>query len=52
MAAPSESVSSQAAVGGYEFVFSGFVNSANSAQMGGSFIAAYSMNFFLLYYSE
>ena len=41
-----------AAVGGYLFVFSGFLNNGNSAQMGGSFIGAYAMNFLLLYYSK
>lgn len=41
-----------AAVGGYLFVFSGFLNNGNSAQMGGSFIAAYALNFLVLYYSK
>lgn len=41
-----------AALGGYLFVFSGFVNNGNSAQMGGSFIGAYAMNFLVLYYSK
>jgi succinate dehydrogenase/fumarate reductase cytochrome b subunit len=41
-----------AAVGGYLFLFSGFENNGNSAQMGGSFIGAYAMNFLVLYYSK
>ena len=41
-----------AAAGGYYFVFSGFLNDGNSAQMGGSFIGAYAMNFLVLYYSK
>jgi hypothetical protein len=41
-----------AVVGGYLFVFSGFVANGNSAQMGGSFIAAYAMNFLVLYFSK
>jgi len=41
-----------AVVGGYLFVFSGFLNNANSAQMGGSFIGTYAMNFLVLYYSK
>ena len=41
-----------AAVGGYYFVFSGFLNNGNSAQMAGSFIGAYAMNFLVLYYSK
>jgi len=41
-----------AAVGGYLFVFSGYLNNAYSSQMGGSFIAAYAMNFLALYYSK
>jgi hypothetical protein len=39
-----------ALIGGYLFVFSGFLNNGNSAQMGGSFIGAYAMNFLVLYY--
>jgi hypothetical protein len=38
-----------AAVGGILFVFSGFQNNANSAQMGGSFIGAYAFYFLALY---
>jgi hypothetical protein len=41
-----------AALGGYLFLFSGFVNNGNSAQMAGSFIGAYAMNFLILYYSK
>ena len=41
-----------AAIGGYLFLFSGFGNNGNSAQMGGSFIGAYAMNFLVLYYSK
>lgn len=41
-----------AALGGYLFVLSGFLNNGNSAQMGGSFLAAYAMNFLVLYYSK
>ena len=41
-----------AVVGGYLFVFSDFVNNGNSAQMGGSFIGAYAMNFLVLYYGK
>lgn len=41
-----------AALGGYLFLFSGFVSDGNSAQMGGSFIGAYAMNFLVLYYSK
>ncbi len=41
-----------AALGGYLFVFSGFLDNGNSAQMGGSFIGAYAMNFLVLYYSK
>jgi len=41
-----------AAIGGYYFVFSGFTSDGNSAQMGGSFIGAYAMNFLVLYYSK
>jgi hypothetical protein len=38
-----------AAVGGVLFVLSGYVNNANSAQMGGSFIGAYAFYFLALY---
>jgi len=38
-----------AAIGGILFVLSGFQNNANSAQMGGSFIAAYAFFFLTLY---
>lgn len=41
-----------AALGGYLFVLSGFLNNGNSAQMGGSFLGAYAMNFLVLYYSK
>jgi hypothetical protein len=41
-----------AAVGGYLFVFSGFTNNAYSAQMGGSFIGGYAMDFLVLYYCK
>lgn len=41
-----------AAIGGFEFVMSGFSNGGNSAQMGGSFISAYAMFFISLYYSK
>jgi heme A synthase len=41
-----------AALGGYLFLFSGFADNGNSAQMGGSFIGAYAMNFLVLYYSK
>ncbi len=41
-----------AALGGYLFVFSGFLDDGNSAQMGGAFIGAYAMNFLVLYYSK
>lgn len=41
-----------AAIGGFEFVMSGFSNGGNSAQMGGSFIGAYAMFFISLYYSK
>lgn len=41
-----------AAVGGFEFAMSGFSDGGNSAQMGGSFIAAYAMFFIALYYSK
>ncbi len=41
-----------AALGGYLFVMSGFANGGNSAQMGGSFIAAYASYFMTLYYTK
>ena len=41
-----------AAMGGYLFVMSGFANGSNSAQMGGSFIAAYASYFMTLYYTK
>jgi heme A synthase len=41
-----------AALGGYLFVFSGFLDNGSSAQMGGSFKGAYAMNFLVLYYSK
>ena len=41
-----------AALGGYLFALSGFLNNGNSAQMGGAFIGAYVMNFLVLYYSK
>jgi hypothetical protein len=41
-----------AAIGGYLFLFSGFTANGNSAQMGGSFIAAYALNFLVLYYAK
>ena len=41
-----------AAVGGVLFVFSGFLDDANSAQMGGSFIGAYAFYFLELYYAK
>jgi hypothetical protein len=41
-----------AALGGYLFVTSGFLNNGNSAQMGGAFLGAYAMNFLVLYYSK
>lgn len=41
-----------AALGGYLFVVSGFLDDGNSAQMGGSFLGAYAMNFLVLYYSK
>jgi hypothetical protein len=41
-----------AALGGYLFVMSGFANGGNSAQMGGSFIAAYASHFMTLYYTK
>ena len=39
-----------AMIGGILFVLSGFTNNAYSAQMGGSFIAAYAMYFVTLYF--
>jgi hypothetical protein len=41
-----------AGYGGYQFVISGFGNGASSAQMGGSFIAAYACYFMTLYYTK
>ena len=41
-----------AAAGGTLFVLSGFQNNGNSAQMGGSFIAAYAFYFVELYFSK
>lgn len=41
-----------AALGGYLFVFSGYLNNGNSAQMGGSFLGAYAMYFLVLYYTK
>lgn len=41
-----------AALGGTLFVLSGFLNSANSAQMGGSFIGAYAFYFLELFYAK
>ncbi|MDV3277514.1 MAG: hypothetical protein LYZ69_03485 [Nitrososphaerales archaeon] len=41
-----------AALGGFEFVFSSFLNNGNSAQMGGAFLGAYAMYFLVLYYSK
>lgn len=38
-----------AAVGGYEFVRSGFADNGSSAQMGGSFIGAFASYFLVLY---
>jgi hypothetical protein len=39
-----------AAYGGYAFVLSGFLDNASSAQMGGSFIGTYAMDFLVLYF--
>ena len=39
-----------AALGGLLFVFSGYTDNANSAQMGGSFIGAYAFYFLELYF--
>jgi hypothetical protein len=41
-----------AMMGGVLFVLSGFSNNAYSAQMGGSFIAAYAAYFIVLYYTK
>ncbi len=41
-----------AAVGGFLFVMSGYSNGGNSAQMGGSFIAAYALYFVALYFAK
>jgi hypothetical protein len=41
-----------AALGGYLFVRSGFADGASSAQMGGSFIAAFTSYFLVLYYTK
>jgi len=41
-----------AAYGGYAFVLSGYANNGSSAQMGGSFLGAYAMDFLVLYYSK
>lgn len=41
-----------AIMGGVLFVLSGFANNAYSAQMGGSFIAAYAAYFVVLYYTK
>lgn len=41
-----------AAVGGILFVFSGFQDNGNSAQMGGSFIGAYAFYFLELYFTK
>lgn len=41
-----------AGYGGYQFVISGFGDGASSAQMGGSFIAAYASYFMTLYYTK
>ena len=41
-----------AALGGYLFVFSGFLDNGNSAQMGGAYLGAYAMTFLVLYYSK
>lgn len=41
-----------AALGGVLFVFSGYTNNANSAQMGGSFIGAYAFYFLQLYFMK
>lgn len=41
-----------AALGGYFFVMSGYSDGGNSAQMGGSFIAAYACYFLMMYYTK
>jgi heme A synthase len=41
-----------AAMGGFEFVLSGFSNGGNSAQMGGSFLGAFAFYFIALFYSK
>jgi hypothetical protein len=41
-----------AAVGGFEFVMSGYASGGDSAQMGGSFIAAFALFFLALYYAK
>jgi heme A synthase len=41
-----------AALGGYLFVLSGFMNGGNSAQMGGSFIGSYAFFFLTLWYTK
>jgi heme A synthase len=41
-----------AAIGGILFVFSGFQDNGNSAQMGGSFISAYAFYFIELYFTK
>ncbi len=41
-----------AAYGGVAFVFSGFLDGGNSAQMGGSYIAAYASFFLILYFNK
>ncbi len=39
-------------LGGFEFMLSSFLNNANSAMMGGSFIGAYAFYFIELYYTK
>jgi heme A synthase len=41
-----------AALGGFEFVMSGFSNGGNSAQMDGSFIGSFAFYFMALYYAR
>jgi hypothetical protein len=41
-----------AALGGYFFVMSGFSDGRNSAQMGGSYIAAYACYFLTMCYTK
>jgi hypothetical protein len=41
-----------AAYGGVAFVFSGFLDGGNSAQMGGSYIAAYASFFLVLFFNK